>query len=75
MFQMFYKNARIYTSDFHFRTGAFEVTEDGRFGEILPDQVPEDAIDLEGATVIPGLWMYTATATPTRISPTEIIRA
>ena len=52
---MFYKNARIYTSDFHFRTGAFEVTEDGRFGEILPDQVPEDAIDLEGATVIPGL--------------------
>lgn len=55
MFQMFYKNARIYTSDFHFRTGAFEVTEDGRFGEILPDQVPEGAIDLEGATVIPGL--------------------
>ena len=52
---MFYKNARIYTSDFHFRTGAFEVTEDGRFGEILPAKVPEDAIDLEGATVIPGL--------------------
>ena len=52
---MFYKNARIYCSDFHFRTGAFEVTEEGLFGQILPDTVPEDAIDLNGATVIPGL--------------------
>ena len=51
---MFYKNARIFCSDFQFRTGAFEVV-DGRFGKILPDFVPEDAIDLEGATVIPGL--------------------
>ena len=51
---MFYKNARIFTSDFTFRTGAFEV-KDGVFGEILPENVPADAIDLNGATVIPGL--------------------
>ncbi len=51
---MFFKNARIFTSDFQFHTGAFEVC-DGRFGAILPENVPEDAIDLKGATVIPGL--------------------
>ena len=51
---MFYKNARIFTSDFQFHTGAFEVV-DGRFGRILPDEIPEDAVDLQGATVIPGL--------------------
>ena len=51
---MFYKNARIYCSDFTFREGAFEVV-DGKFGAILPDTVHEDAIDLGGATVIPGL--------------------
>ena len=51
---MFYKNARIFCSDFQFHTGAFEV-KDGLFGAILPEQVPADAIDLGGATVIPGL--------------------
>ena len=51
---MFYKNARIFTSDFRFATGAFEV-KDGVFGEVLPETVPADAIDLNGATVIPGL--------------------
>ena len=51
---MFYKNARIFCSDFQFRRGAFEV-KDGLFGQILPEKVPEDAIDLDGATVIPGL--------------------
>ncbi len=51
---MFYKNARIFTSDFQFHLGAFEV-KDGKFGTILPENVPADAIDLEGATVIPGL--------------------
>ena len=51
---MFYKNARIFCSDFTFHTGAFEVV-DGKFGAILPDSIPEDAIDLQGATVIPGL--------------------
>ena len=51
---MFYKNARIFGSDFQFHTGAFEVV-DGRFGAILPENVPADAIDLGGATVIPGL--------------------
>ena len=51
---MFYKNARIFTPDFRFHTGAFEV-RDGLFGEILPENVPADAVDLNGATVIPGL--------------------
>ena len=51
---MFYKNARVFCSDFQFHTGAFEV-KDGLFGAILPEQVPADAIDLGGATVIPGL--------------------
>jgi N-acetylglucosamine-6-phosphate deacetylase len=51
---MFYKNARIFCDDFTFRHGAFEVV-DGKFGAILPETVPEDAIDLGGATVIPGL--------------------
>ena len=51
---MYFKNARIFCSDFTFRTGAFEVA-DGKFGRILPDDVPADAIDLQGATVIPGL--------------------
>ena len=51
---MFYKNARIYCSDFQFRNGAFEVVN-GKFASVLPECVPEDAIDLQGATVIPGL--------------------
>ena len=51
---MFYKNARIFASDFQFHTGAFEVVN-GRFGAVLPEEVPADAIDLNGATVIPGL--------------------
>ena len=51
---MFYKNARIFTSDFRFVTGAFEVV-DGKFGAVLPEEVSADAIDLQGATVIPGL--------------------
>ena len=51
---MFYKNARIYCGDFKFRIGAFEV-KDGKFGTVLPAEVPADAVDLQGATVIPGL--------------------
>ena len=51
---MFYKNARIFCSDFQFHTGAFQV-ENGLFGKVLPERVPEDAVDLQGATVIPGL--------------------
>ena len=51
---MFYKNARIFTGDFQFHMGAFEV-KDGLFGVILPEEVPADAIDLGGSTVIPGL--------------------
>lgn len=51
---MFYKNARIFCSDFQFHLGAFSV-KNGLFETVLPDSVPEDAIDLAGATVIPGL--------------------
>ena len=47
---MFYTNARIFV-DNEFRMGAFEVM-DGKFGAILPENVPADAIDLGGATVI-----------------------
>ena len=50
---MFYTNARIFV-DGAFHLGAFEVV-DGKFGAILPENVPADAIDLGGATVIPGL--------------------
>ena len=52
---MFFKNARIFCSDFQFRMGGFEVTDEGLFGQILPEQIPQDAVDLQGATVIPGL--------------------
>ena len=51
---MFYKNARIFTPDFRFVTGGFEI-KDGRFGTVLPEEIPTDAVDLHGATVIPGL--------------------
>ena len=51
---MFYKNARIFCSDFQFHIGAFEV-KNGLFGAILPEKVPKNAVDLHGATVIPGL--------------------
>lgn len=51
---MFFTNARIFLSDFQFHNGAFEV-KDGKFGKILPESVPADAVDLGGATVIPGL--------------------
>ena len=51
---MFYKNARICCADFQFRHGAFEVV-DGKFGSVSPREVPDNAVDLHGATVIPGL--------------------
>ena len=44
---MFFKNARIFCSDFTFHNGSFEVTEDGLFGQILPEAVPADAVDLQ----------------------------
>ena len=52
---MFFKNARIFTPDRGFLTGAFEVTEDGRFGEVLFGDTEKPGVDLKGATVIPGL--------------------
>lgn len=51
---MYYKNAYIFCSDFRFHNGAFQVI-DGVFGEVLPENVPEEAVDLHGAKVIPGL--------------------
>ena len=51
---MVFKNARIFCADMRFHSGAFEVKE-GVFGEILCTEIPEDAVDLGGATVIPGL--------------------
>ena len=51
---MFYRNARIFGADFTFHEGAFEVA-DGKFGVVLPDAEPAGAVDLHGATVIPGL--------------------
>ena len=51
---MFYKNARIYTES-GWQTGGFEVTKDGKFGQLYFDKQPENAIDLQGAKVIPGL--------------------
>lgn len=51
---MFYKNARIFGPDMQFHMGAFQVL-DGRFGWVFPESVPADAVDLKGATVIPGL--------------------
>ena len=41
---MFFKNARIFCSDFQFHLGAFSV-KDGLFETVLPETVPEDAID------------------------------
>lgn len=51
---MYYKNAYIFCSDFRFHNGAFQVI-DGVFGEVLPENVPEEAVDLHSAKVIPGL--------------------
>ncbi len=51
---MFFKNARIFTPAHTFVTGGFEVLEDGTFGQVL-GEIPADATDLQGATVIPGL--------------------
>ena len=50
---MNFKNANIYTEQFRFEHGAFSV-EDGRFCNVLRETAP-DAIDLQGAYVIPGL--------------------
>lgn len=50
---MNFKNAMIYTSKFRFQKGAFSV-ENGRFVQVLGEEA-EDAIDLKGAYVIPGL--------------------
>ena len=50
---MKYKNAMIYTENFRFENGGFEV-EDGKFKSVLATD-DENAIDLQGAYVIPGL--------------------
>ena len=50
---MNYKNANIYTEQFRFECGAFSV-ENGRFCRVL-GEAAADAVDLQGAYVIPGL--------------------
>ncbi len=50
---MKFKNAMIYTERFCFERGGFEV-ENGKFCNVL-GEIGEDAIDLQGAYVIPGL--------------------
>lgn len=49
---MNFKNAYIYTEEFRFVKGGFSV-EDGKFCNVLSEQ--EDAVDLQGAYLIPGL--------------------
>ena len=49
---MFFKNALVYSEDFTFRRGGFGV-ENGRF--ICVGEERDDAVDLGGARVIPGL--------------------
>lgn len=51
---MFYTNARIFCPDFRFHRGSFQV-ENGCFEAVLTDDAPADAVDLQGANVIPGL--------------------
>ena len=52
---MVYANARVYTRDFRFERGWFAV-EGGRFSEVGRGDCPcPDAVDLGGATVLPGL--------------------
>ena len=50
---MNFKNAMLYTERFCFEKGAFSV-ENGRFVDVMGEPAP-DAMDLEGAWVIPGL--------------------
>lgn len=51
---MQFTNAKIFTSDFKFVSGSFCV-ENGKFSRVLDDCVAADAVDLQGAYVIPGL--------------------
>ncbi len=50
---MNFKNALIYTENFRFEKGCFSV-ENGRFTEVMGSEAA-DAVDLQGAKVIPGL--------------------
>lgn len=50
---MNFKNAWIYTEQFRFEKGAFSV-KDGKFSNVL-GEAAADAVDLQGAYVIPGL--------------------
>ena len=52
-FVMNFKNALIYSENFSFESGAFSV-ENGRFSSVMGEPAA-DAVDLDGALVIPGL--------------------
>lgn len=47
-------NAKIFTKNFQFEQGSFCV-EDGKFTRVMDGAAAADAVDLEGAYVIPGL--------------------
>ncbi|MBQ6364807.1 MAG: N-acetylglucosamine-6-phosphate deacetylase [Oscillospiraceae bacterium] len=51
---MLYRNANIFTGEEGFLVGSFAV-EDGRFASIIPGKTDGDGVDLQGATVLPGL--------------------
>ena len=51
---MLYRNANIFTGEEGFLVGSFAV-EDGRFASIIPGKTEGDGVDLQGATVLPGL--------------------
>lgn len=51
---MLYQNANIFSADGSFRLGSFCV-EDGKFSRVFEDCTAQNAVDLHGAYVIPGL--------------------
>ena len=70
---MFYKNARIFTPDFRFVTGGFEV-KDGR-ALSCRRKFPPMPLTFMALPSFPALSMSTATATPGRTSPTGTTKA
>ena len=51
---MLYQNAYIFTEDFRFIKGSFEV-ENGRFTRVYEGVTFQEGVNLKGAMVLPGL--------------------
>ena len=51
---MLFKNARIFSKDFRFISGYFEV-ENGRFTRVCEGETAQEGIDLQSTLVLPGL--------------------